>query len=164
PFATVALFERVLGRVADQPARVVHLVHDLVAGVDAGRTVDALDLQAVADVDAGRADLHAQGAVDAVAEPQRRLIRLLRSRAARLAALVVVGHRQRVAVEHHALEARVRTHVLADLLAHEAGIAPGGEAVEQDPERLPRARREAGDLGQELADRREVSDEGDAGP
>ena len=66
-----------------------------------------------------------------------------RARAARLAALRVVADDQRVAVEHRALEARVRAHVLADLLAHVAGVAVGGEAVEQDPERLPRAEREA---------------------
>ena len=72
--------------------------------------------------------------------------RLARARAARLAARGVVADDQRVAVEHRALEARVRAHVLADLLAHEAGVAVGGEAVEQDPERSPTARaRAAGD-------------------
>src|SRR5690606_8918879 len=44
--------DRVLGGVADQPARVAHLVHDVVAGVDAGTAGDALVLKAVADVDA----------------------------------------------------------------------------------------------------------------
>ena len=55
----------------------------------------------------------------------------------------VVADDQRVLVEHRALEARVRAHVLADLLAHEAGVAVGGEAVEQHPEPLPRARSRA---------------------
>src|SRR3546814_762046 len=64
----LAAVDGVLRGVADQPGRVAHLVHDVVAGVDAGAAGDALVLQAVADVDAGRADLHADGAVDAVAQ------------------------------------------------------------------------------------------------
>ena len=55
-------------RVADQAARIAHLVHHLVAAVDARGAADAFVLQAVADVDAGRAHLHADAAVDAVAE------------------------------------------------------------------------------------------------
>ena len=69
--------------------------------------------------------------------PSCRRVGLARARAARLAALGVVGDDQRVLVEHRALEARVGAHVLADLLAHEAGVAVGGEAVEQHPEGLP---------------------------
>src|SRR5690606_28558563 len=41
--------------VADEAARLLDPIHDLVAGVDALRAADAVDLQAVADVDAGRA-------------------------------------------------------------------------------------------------------------
>ena len=68
------------GGVADQAARIAHLVHHAVAGVDAGGAADALVLQALADVDAGRADLHAQRAVDAVAQAQRARIDALRAR------------------------------------------------------------------------------------
>jgi hypothetical protein len=54
-------------------------------------------------------------------------------------------------------------HVLAHLLAHPAGVAVGGEAVEQHPERLPgpgsRPR-----SAPKLADGREVAHEGEAGP
>lgn len=53
--------------VGDQPLRVVHLFHNRVAGIYAMRATDALVLQTIADVDAGRAYLHAQGTVDAVA-------------------------------------------------------------------------------------------------
>ena len=63
--------QRVLRGEADQAARVVHLVHHAVAHVHAGGAADALVLQALADVDAGRAHLHAQGAVHARAERQR---------------------------------------------------------------------------------------------
>ena len=159
------LRQAVLRGVADQPARVVHLVHHAVADVDAGGAADAFVLQALADVDAGRADLHAQPAVDAVAQAQRLAVGLARARAARLAALGVVADDQRVLVEHRALEARVRAHVLADLLAHEAGVAVGGEAVEQHPEASPTG--PSAQLRHQLrqrADRREVADEGEAGP
>jgi hypothetical protein len=77
--------DAVLGGVADQPARRADLVHHVVAGVDAGAAGDALVLQAVADVDAGRAHLHADRAVDAVALAFG--LRALAARAARLAAL-----------------------------------------------------------------------------
>jgi hypothetical protein len=69
--ARQVLRQAVLRVVAHQPARVVHLVHHAVAHVDAGGAADALVLQALADVDAGGADLHAQAAVDAVAQAQR---------------------------------------------------------------------------------------------
>ena len=55
------------GVVGDQAARPADLAHDLVAGIDAQRALDALELRAVADVDAGRADGDAGLAVDAVA-------------------------------------------------------------------------------------------------
>src|SRR5690606_29302808 len=81
--------DRVLGGAADQPARVAHLVHDVVAGVDAGTAGDALVLQAVADVDAGRTDLHADGAVDAVAQ----FLELELRQRLRLAGVAVPGDR-----------------------------------------------------------------------
>ena len=58
----------VLGGVADQAARVIHLVHDAVAGVNARRAADAFDLQAVTNVDTGGADLDAHRAIDAVTQ------------------------------------------------------------------------------------------------
>jgi hypothetical protein len=80
------------------------------------------------------------------------------------AALLVVGDDQRVLVEHRALEARVRTHVLAHLLAQVAGVAVGGEAIEEHPERLPGAERQRQRLVRQRADRREEAHEGEAGP
>ena len=67
--------DRVLRRISDEPARIAHLVHHLVAGIDAGTAGNAFVLQAVADVDADRTDLHADGAVDAIAEFLRRELR-----------------------------------------------------------------------------------------
>src|SRR5690606_23418413 len=129
---------RVFGRVTDKAPRIVHLVHDLVARVDARRTTDALVLQAVTDVDAGRTDLHADAAVDAVALAHRARVDALLARSARLAALLVIGDDQGVRVEHHRLEAGVRAHVRAHLLAHDAGEQVGECRVEQDPEGFPR--------------------------
>src|SRR5262249_47883608 len=147
--------ERVLGGVTDQPARAAHLVHHLVAGVDAGRAGDALDLQALADIDAGGTHLHAPGAVDAVAETLRARIRAALAGATRLTAFLVVGDDQRVLVEHGALEARVGTHVLAYLLAQVAGVSIGGEAVEEHPEGFPGSERQRQHLVRQHADRRE---------
>ena len=154
-----------LGRVPNQPARIVHLVHDGIAGVDAGGAGDALVLQPVADVDAGRTNLHAQGAVDAIAEAEFLRVRRTLAAAARLAALLVIGNDQRVFVEHRALEARVRTHVFADLLAHVAGIAVGREAVEQNVQNVAQPPAEKlSQLGPELADWYEIADESEPGP
>ena len=141
--------------VAHQAARRADLVHDLVAGIDAGGAGDALVLQAVADVDAGRTGLDAEGAVDAVAERFLRLGLPARARAARLAAYRVVGDDQRVAVEHGALEARIRAHVDADLLAHLAGEEQDRDHDEGEEKGLPRPQRSGEDLPAELADRGE---------
>src|SRR3546814_5152435 len=108
------------GGVADQPARVIHLVHDVVAGVDARRAADAFDLQAVANVDTGGADLDAHGAVDAVPQAQGLVVNALLAGATAFAATRVVGNDQGVLVEHHALETCVRAHVDAHLLAQPA--------------------------------------------
>src|SRR5574343_467812 len=154
----------VFGRVADQPLRQADLVHDLVADVDAGGAADALVLQAVADVAAGRADLHAESAIDAVAEAGRFGVDTLLARPARFAALRVVGDDQRIRVEHHALEAGIGAHVLAHLFAHEAGKQVGETTVEEDPEGLPGAEVAAADVGDQLVDRREVGNQREAGP
>src|SRR5690606_3922629 len=113
---------------------------------------------AVADVDARRAHLHAHTAIDAIARGR------VRGLAARLAPVAIVGDDERVLVEHHALEARVRAHVLADLLAHPPGVAVGGEAVEEHPERFPRPEAQSEHVLEELPDRGEVTDESEAGP
>ena len=154
----------VFGGVANQTSRIMHLVHHLVAAVDARGTADALVLQAVADVDAGRAHLDADAAIDAIADSLLARIDRPCTRAPRLAPLAVVGDHQRVLVEHHALEARVRTHVLAHLLAEETSVAVGGEAVEEDPKRLPRTQLPRHSTNAEISDRREVADKAIAGP
>ena len=60
--------------VANQPFLIAHLIHDLVTDIDAGGAADALVLQAVANIDPGRAHLYTQGAIHAVT--QARLLRV----------------------------------------------------------------------------------------
>src|SRR5450830_315866 len=155
--------EVVFGGVADQPAGVLHLVHDAVAGVDAGRATDALDLQAVPDVDAGGADLHAHRAVDAVAQALGLVVGAFLARATLFAPARVVGDDQGVLVEHHALEARIGAHVDAHLFAQPAGIAVGGEGEEADPEVRPAIGLASEEADDQLANRREIADKGHAG-
>ena len=114
-----------VGVVGDQSRRTADLRHHGVAGVDAQPALDAAEVRAVADVDAGRADVDALVAVDAVARglalrPQHGVAL---HRAARLAAVVAVGDVERVFVGQRGLDARPRTHVEADLFAHQAGEA-----------------------------------------
>src|SRR5471032_332468 len=153
----------VLGGVADQAARVVHFVHDAVAGIDARGAADALDLQAVADVDPGRADLDAHGAVDAVAQAVGLVVHAFLALAAGLTTTRVVGNNQGVLVEHHALEARIRAHVDAHLLAQPTGVAVGGEGEETYPEIRPAIGLAGEEVEHQFTDRREVADEGHAG-
>ena len=158
------LVDRVFGGIFHQAARVVHLVHDLVADIGAGAAANALVLQAFADVDAGGAHLHAQAAVHAGAQAGLRQIELFGACAPGLAALGVVGDDERVFVKHGALKAGIRAHVLADLLAHKAGVAVGGKAIEEHPKRLPGANVEGEELVRELSNRGEITHKSKAGP
>ncbi len=56
-----------IGVVGDQPGGAAELRHHIVAGVDAQPALDAAEAGAVANIDAGRADMHALQAIDAVA-------------------------------------------------------------------------------------------------
>ena len=82
--------EILVGVVGDEPDRPADLRHHGVAGVDAQAALDAVHLQPVTDVDAGRAGGDALAAVDAVAggRPLARRAALLLAEAARLAAVV----------------------------------------------------------------------------
>src|SRR4029077_16959174 len=108
----------------DQRARPAHLVHDLVASIDTQRALDAFELRAVANVDAGRADRHALTAIDAVAPALPHLPGFMRS--SLLAAPGAIGDEQRIVVDHAALDARPRAHIDADLLAGDAAEQIGG--------------------------------------
>ena len=148
---------------ANEAARVVHLVHHAVARVHAQAAANALVLQAVANVDAGGAHLHAQRAVNAVAQAGSLGVHLLAACAARLAARAVVGDDERVFIEHGALKACVGAHVLAHLLAHMAGKAVGGEGVKEHPEDLPGALQRQ-NLAAQRADGHKKAHEGKARP
>ena len=111
--------------VADQAARPADPVHDRVARVHALRAVDALHLQPVADVDAGRARRRRRRR-SRCSRPRRRRAAGAssgaRELAARLAAAGVVADDQRAPVEQHRLEAAVRAGHHADLLAEPAEV------------------------------------------
>jgi hypothetical protein len=119
-FAVLDVVER---SEANQPARPVDFLHHRVAGVDAGGTIDAFHLRAVADVDAGRAHHHALAAGDAIAEAGGGALvvsLIAMERAALFAPPVVVSDNHRVFVEHRALQAAVGTDEGAGLLAESA--------------------------------------------
>src|SRR3989338_6382158 len=152
-----------LRRKPDEPARILHLVHHGIAGVHTQATADAFVLQALANVDAHRAHLHTQRAVNAIAQPLGLVVDVLLARPTLLAAFLVVGNDQRVLVEHGALKARIGTHVFAHLFAHIAGIAIGGKAIEQYPENLP-APLHRQQLCPEFADGHEIAHEREPRP
>ena len=75
----------VLGAVAHEIPLVAHTVHHVVTDIHAGRTIDALVLKAIADVDTRRARHYAKPAVDARAKALRDWIDPLGASPARLA-------------------------------------------------------------------------------
>src|SRR5690606_41300486 len=93
--------------------------------------------QAVTYNDSMRELLITKRSVDDIALAGLFVIGATRTTTPRFAAYVVVRHHKRVLVDHHALEACVRTHVFTDGFPQEAGVAPGGERIEHHPEPLP---------------------------
>ena len=158
------LLDRILCRIADESARVVHLVHDLVTRIDTGRAADALVLQAIADIDAGRANLDANTTIDAVPLGKGLWIHALLACTTRLSTSLIVGDRQRIRIEHHALEARIGTHVLANLLPHDPREEICKTAVEEDPEDLPGAEAQGRNRSEQFLERTEIGHKGEAGP
>ncbi|MNI22999.1 hypothetical protein D3C73_765680 [compost metagenome] len=119
-------------RISDQAAFLADLVHHAIAGVDTERTGDTGHLLAVANIDAHGTDCDAGVAIDAVADDLAARCRLLGVAAARFAAPVVIGHDQRMLVEHGALNTRPGTHVDTDLFAHQATEQVGGGGQDGD--------------------------------
>src|SRR5207244_13552562 len=81
------------------------------ARVNEGGAVNAFHLQAVSDVDAGRADRDTLAAINAIAKASGHAMsqRLAATQVtAFLAALKIVGDDHRVVVEHRRLEASIR--------------------------------------------------------
>ena len=124
--------------------------HHVVAGVDALGAVDALHLQALADVDAGRTGADAEIAVDAI---PRGAFLFLAPPPSRLTATRVVADDQRLAVEEDRLEAAIGAGDDARLLAEvgkvkehqerrtehqgKGGRVPGGRARHPAKELIP---------------------------
>ena len=154
----------ILRGVAHESPVVTHLVHDLVADVNARSTADALVLEPVAYVDAGGANLYAKAAVDAVSETGGCRVGASLPGTPRLTAFFIVRDDQRVPVEHGALETGVGAHVDAHLLAQPPGIPVRGEAVKENPEGFPGTEAQGDDVLPELLDGCEVTDESEARP
>ena len=160
----VFMLERAFGGVADQAARIIHFIHDFITRIDAGRAADAFILQTVADIDAHRTHLHAHGAIDAVAKLALFFAHIFLARAARLAALDIIRNHQSIVVEHGALEAGIRAHIFAHLLAHNVGKQKRHKAVKSGGKERATARSEAENRRHKFAYRREPAGKGDARP
>src|SRR5205085_5372514 len=132
--------------VADQPGFPADLFHYGVAGIDAQAALDAIELRAVADVNASRADGDTLIAIDAVADrlsTRSQFVRLLQ-RGPLFTALVLVGDVKRPFVSQCGLDARPRAHVHANLLAHETGEHISRRREDRDPD-IGKRRRLEGD-------------------
>ena len=154
----------ILGGVLDQALFVTHLVHHVIAGINACRAGNAVVLQSIADIYTCWTHLYAHLAIDAIANTQCLWIGTAFTRTARLASIRKIRNNQRITVEHGALETRIGTHVLAHLLAHPASITVGSESVEDHPEGFPRPEVESKQALRKLGDWREITHEGETGP
>src|SRR3546814_5062583 len=110
------------------------------------------------------ANLHAQAAIDAIAHTRFFMVNTARTPAPRLAAYIVISNDEGIVVDHHALEARIRTHIFADGFPHETRIAPGCKGIENHPEPLPGSQGQRQQPHAQLAYRRKVADEGQPRP
>ena len=120
-------------------------------------------MQAVTDIDAGRAHLHTLLAIDTVAKAYLFRRDAFLALAARLAPVRVVGDDPGVGVKHHRLEPGIRAHVQADLLTHPAGVQVGGNGEEGNPEIGPAVGLQGEQVHDQFADRVEIANKGDAG-
>ncbi len=155
-----------VGVVGDESGWAADFGHHAVASVDAQPALDAAEVGAVADIDAGRADVDALVAVDAVAGrlAMRAQRGILLDRAARLAAIMAVGHVEGVLVGERRLNARPWAHVKADLLAHVAGERIGREGENADPGICDERRLEGRELLHQGRSIREIEHPGPTGP
>ena len=128
------VLEGILRGIADEAGGIAHLFHDIVAGVDTSSAGDALELQAIANIDAGGADLNAEQAIDAITQSLCLRVDTMLARSTRFTTCVIIGDDQRVTIEHDALEAAVGAGIHTDLLPHPAGIEIGGGGENADPD------------------------------
>ena len=147
-----------LGGIAHQPTGIAHFVHHRITGVDTRRAADALHLQAVADVDAGWAHLHAHMAIDAVTQPCLFWLNPAFTRPTAFATRHIIGDGEGVFIEHHALEPRIRAHVHAHGFAQPPGIDVRGAGEKQHPEQTDASHLQGQQLGCQGPDRGKVAD------
>ena len=155
-----------VGVVSDQARRTADFCHHCVAGIDAKAALDAAEIGAAADIDAGRTDIDALQAIDAIARRLAVLVqrRGLLQRRARFAAIVPIGDVERILVGQCRLNARPWTHVDADLFAHPTGQRVGREREHGDEDIGDKRRlkcRKVSDQGRRVG---EIEHPGAAGP
>ena len=132
-------FELVFSGVSNQSLGLIDFFHDFVTHIDTGCAANALVLQAITDINAGRANLYTESAVYTVTKSGLFCINAFLASSAWFTAIFIVGNQQRVLVEHNALETRIRAHVNTNLFTQPAGITVGGKTIKQDPEDAPGA-------------------------
>ena len=119
--------EAVEGIIADEPGGAPDFLHDVITGVDTGGAADALELEAVADVDTGGADVDAAVAVDAIGGVGIVFF------ATGLAAFFIVADDDGVVIGEGGLDAAVGAHDDAELFAEpgEAKVEGAGDGDDE---------------------------------
>lgn len=120
--AALFALKAVHGVVANEAFGLVDFDHDFVAGVHAGGAADALNLEPVANIDTGGADVDAAAAIDAVAFG-------FAFGSAGFATNLVIANDHGVVVGEDRLNTAVRAHDDAELFAEEgeAAVEDGGK-------------------------------------
>jgi hypothetical protein len=103
----------ILTGVSNQAPGLASFLHDIFASIDALRAVDAFELKTISNVDTGWTDSRASTTLDATTyrdfcEPIKRK-RLTLPFLSRFTSIRIVGHDQRLSIEHHRLKSSVRT-------------------------------------------------------
>ncbi len=146
--------------VAHKALGLADFVHDLVAGIDAGRATDAFELETVPDIDARGADVDAAVAGHAIARTRSV------EASARFAALFVVADDHRAVVDKDGLEASVGADDDAELFAEPGEVeVEDARGHQHEEEGAPVLQRRGADHLPQLRDGHEVGQEdiGDGG-
>ncbi len=146
--------------IGDQAGGTTGLQHYFVTGIDAGTAVDTGNLQTVTDINIGRADLHTQTAVDAIAAAVG-IARVMLTPG--FATRAVVAYGAGLVIEHHRLKAGIGAHMGADGFAQPAGVEKGEGADQDQPEHSNAADISLDNITPPLRQRVEVGNDGNGG-
>ena len=129
--ATLDVDVRIIG---DQAGWTVDLGHHVITGIDAQAALDTAQIRAVADIHTGRADSDTLLAIDTITDRVAcgaQGCRLF-DRHALLAAVITIGHIERVLIGQCGLNTRPRAGIETNLLAHQTGKGIGGEGEHEN--------------------------------